>query len=92
LAPTSLSPSEEFTSIAGLSCQQVVGALWVWLQERYYGLVSIPMFSIKMASSFSHSLSKSHFWFVDAASEKKVESRETTVMITGMSHRLVGFG
>jgi hypothetical protein len=50
------------------------------------------MFSIKMAISFAHSLGKSHFWFVDAASEKKVESRETTVMITGMSDRLVGFG
>jgi hypothetical protein len=91
LAPTSLSPSEEFTSIAGLSCQQVLGVLWVWLQERHYGLISIPMFSIKMAISFSHLLSKSHFWFVDDASEK-VESRETTVMITEMSARLVGFG
>jgi hypothetical protein len=50
------------------------------------------MFSIKMAISFFHLLTKSHFWFVDAASEKKVKSRETTAMITGMFDRLVGFG
>jgi hypothetical protein len=34
-----LSPVEEFTTIAGLSSQQIVGALYVWLQERLYRLV-----------------------------------------------------